>query len=184
MSDIFSLPPIFQNWFRFSFFVAHKGSCIENLSRIKRCDNSGLSLYFKPSLQSAVLTDSRTCSPPSEKSEEVSIQELWNLVMQLGKEFWYPTFENKTKNGCFIFESCVGTKTVVTRIDAREGGNRGNYYMRCTCARVYDRETIETSKMKRRKKLYFPPSLKEIVADSQYSCCIDQDSLRERKIER
>ena len=28
----------------------------------------------------------------------------------------------------------VSTKTMETKIDAREGGNRGNYYMRCTSA--------------------------------------------------
>ena len=42
------------NGLDFIFFLPKHTSRIENISRIKRCDNSGLSLHFKPKLQSVV----------------------------------------------------------------------------------------------------------------------------------
>ena len=42
------------NGFDFNFLLPIYRSCIENISRIKRCDNLGLSLRSKPNLQSAV----------------------------------------------------------------------------------------------------------------------------------
>ena len=68
------------------------------------------------------------------------------------RKFW------KRFRGCFVFESRVSTKTVETRIDGREGGNRGNYYMRCTCAgdHMAGKQLVEHSDITdQRTEIYF-----------------------------